>query len=136
MRSRSLVCGEQKRWLNIDFLNDLFNFSAIHSVTLCSVFNQFMHEIKRSLVRVKWIQLSILAHLKLKNLWGAWGGSRNGSACPNSQIYHESHSAYSDSQAQSAIQTPHRESDLAYIATSAGIHIDVSGNFTSRIAAH
>lgn len=40
-----------------------------------------------------------MAHLKLKNLWGAWGGSRNGSVCPNSEIYHESPPAYSDSQA-------------------------------------
>ncbi|WP_201320303.1 hypothetical protein [Pseudanabaena sp. lw0831] len=34
------------------------------------------------------MQLSILAHIELKNLWKAWCGSRNSSVCPNSEIYH------------------------------------------------
>jgi hypothetical protein len=45
--------GEQKFWVNIKSLNELFKFDSIHSVTFCSVFNQFMREIKQSPVTVK-----------------------------------------------------------------------------------
>ncbi|GBO51860.1 hypothetical protein APA_3441 [Pseudanabaena sp. lw0831] len=45
--------GVQKLWVNINSLNELFKFDSIHSVTFCSVFNQFIHEIKRSPVTLK-----------------------------------------------------------------------------------
>ena len=73
---------------------------------------------------------------QVKESLGLRCGSRNGSACPNSKIYHESPPTYSDSQAQSAIQTPHCESDRTYSTTNFGIRLDVSGNYTSRITSH
>ena len=45
---RSPSYGEQKCWVNIDSLNELFNFSTIHSVTFYNLFNQFIYGIKRS----------------------------------------------------------------------------------------